>query len=80
MVALPERRYDLAGQLMAQAIDESARSGADVVQLLHDAARRTGATIGEQAQGRVGPRAGRLRRLNATCEVLCRVRLRTETR
>jgi predicted ArsR family transcriptional regulator len=69
-VALPERRYDLAGRLMAQAIDESARSGTDVVQLLHEAASREGTTIGRQAQDRVGERAGRLRRLTATCETL----------
>ncbi|MGZ4590642.1 MAG: helix-turn-helix transcriptional regulator [Actinomycetes bacterium] len=69
-VALPERRYDLAGELMARAIDESRRSGADVVESLHQAAAQHGAAMGEQARGRIGPRAGRELRLTATCETL----------
>jgi predicted ArsR family transcriptional regulator len=69
-VALPERRYDLAGRLMAEAIDGSARSGTDVVQLLHDAASREGTVIGREAEDRVGPGAGPRDRLAAACETL----------
>ncbi len=69
-VALPERRYDLAGQLMAQAIDESASSGGDVVASLHRAAADQGAAIGEQARAGMGPRASRARQLAVTCQTL----------
>ena len=34
-VSLPERHYDLAGLLMARAIDESTLRGGDVVASLH---------------------------------------------
>jgi len=34
-VTLPERRYDLAGQLMARAIDDSVHDGIAVVDALH---------------------------------------------
>ena len=37
-VTLPERRYDLAGQLLASAIDDSTRTGTPVLDALHTAA------------------------------------------
>ena len=46
-VSLPERRYDLAGQLMAQAIETSRQTGTPVLQALHDAAAAFGASLGE---------------------------------
>jgi predicted ArsR family transcriptional regulator len=49
-VTLPERHYDLAGRLMARAIDESSSTGEPVVTALHAAAAELGARLGEQAR------------------------------
>jgi len=68
-VTLPERHYDLAGELMARAIDESGQSGGDVVASLNRAAAERGATIGGQAHAQ-GSRAGRNRKIAATCAAL----------
>jgi predicted ArsR family transcriptional regulator len=48
-VALPERRYDLAGELMARAIDDAGGPGGDVVASLHRVAAEAGAGVGERA-------------------------------
>jgi predicted ArsR family transcriptional regulator len=48
-VSLPDRRYDLAGQLMAQAIEDSVRSGRPVLDALGEAAAAFGATLGDLA-------------------------------
>jgi predicted ArsR family transcriptional regulator len=69
-VSLPERHYDLAGELMARAIDESGRSGGDVVASLQRAASERGAAIGEQARAQAGSRAGRTRRIATACDAL----------
>src|SRR3954449_504256 len=55
---------------MAEAIEGAVGSAADIVTLLHDAADREGAAIGEHAKQQLGPRAGRVRRLDATCRTL----------
>jgi predicted ArsR family transcriptional regulator len=52
-VSLPERQYRLAGELMAAAIDTSARTGVPVLDALTDAAARRGREIGTRA--RVSP-------------------------
>ncbi len=69
-VALPERRYDLAGRLMAQAIDDSARDGTPVLDSLHRAAAEQGSVIGEETRQRLGPHPTRERRVAATCDTL----------
>lgn len=51
-VSLPERRYDLAGQLMAAAIDEASGQGTPVREALDRAAASFGATLGEQARAK----------------------------
>lgn len=48
-VSLPGRRYDLAGALLAAAVEESERSGRSVRDSLAACARATGRTIGQQA-------------------------------
>lgn len=55
-VSLPERRYDLAGVLMARAIDASSATGVPVTQALHDVAAAHGASLGREAvdRGAVG--------------------------
>jgi predicted ArsR family transcriptional regulator len=69
-VTLPERRYDLAGQLMAQAIDNAARSATTAMDELEVAAGEFGARLGEQARGAVGTRPSRKRLIAAVCVAL----------
>ena len=45
-VTLPARRYDLAGQLLASAIDDSTRTGTPVLDTLHTAAAECGRALG----------------------------------
>jgi predicted ArsR family transcriptional regulator len=66
-ITLPERRYDLAAQLMAEALEEKA---SDPTAALDGAARRFGEQLGAQARGRLGRRAGTGRLLEAACAVL----------
>ena len=69
-VTLPERRYDLAGRLLAQAIDDSVRSGTPVLDALHTAAARLGGTLGDQVRRDLGPQPGPERRVRAVCTAL----------
>src|SRR5262245_44997303 len=69
-VSLPERRYDLAGDPLATAIDESTRDDIPVAQALSGAAARRGAAIGGEIRERLGPRPTRAQRVGATCESL----------
>lgn len=54
-VTVPERRYELAAALFAQALNGRPGSGAEDV--LGEAARAFGARLGEEARERAGPRA-----------------------
>jgi predicted ArsR family transcriptional regulator len=69
-VSLPERRYDLAGRLMAEAITRSAASGDPVVRTLRAAARATGRRLGEEASRAAGVRTTRIALVRAMCAVL----------
>lgn len=66
-VSLPERRYDLAGEVLAEAIDKSASDGGGVV----DAVRAVAAEIGHRIAGEAlvkrdtGPVAGGLAAVDA---------------
>ena len=53
-VSLPERRYDVAGMLMARAIDESGRDGTDVVHHLHRVAAEVGTGLADRARVAAG--------------------------
>ena len=53
-VSLPERRYDLAGRLLARAIIDADRAHVAVTAALADAARDTGRSLGEHAAARAG--------------------------
>jgi predicted ArsR family transcriptional regulator len=46
-VSLPDRRYELAGRLLAQAVEESAATGAPVREVLHRRAEELGARLEE---------------------------------
>lgn len=48
-VSLPERDYELAGHLMAEAIETSARTGVPAIEALNRAAANRGAAIGREA-------------------------------
>jgi len=69
-VTLPARRYDLAGQLLAQAIDDSTRDGTPVLDAVHTAAAECGRALGDHAQQALGPRPGPAQQVAAVCAVL----------
>jgi predicted ArsR family transcriptional regulator len=71
-VSLPERRYDLAGGLLAEAVERAAADGVPVAAALRDAAIATGRRLGEEARAAAGPRAGRAKRRDAVLRVLTR--------
>jgi predicted ArsR family transcriptional regulator len=45
-VSLPERRYDLAGDVLAQAIEDASHEGTDVLEAVRQVATATGRAIG----------------------------------
>ena len=55
-VSLPERRYDLAGRVMARAITDAERDGLPIADTLHAAARDTGRSLGQEARQQAGQR------------------------
>ena len=64
-VTVPDRHYDLAGRLMAGAIERATAQGGDVVTALHRAAAEHGAAVGRTAREAAGARVGRAARLDA---------------
>jgi predicted ArsR family transcriptional regulator len=58
-VSLPDREYQLAGRLMADAIAESAETGTPVIEALHRLANTYGRHLGEAAVGDQPPRTAR---------------------
>jgi predicted ArsR family transcriptional regulator len=69
-VSLPERNYELAGRLLARAVDDAARDGRDVREALRDAARDTGHRLGTRAREKAGARPSRAKLRAATDDVL----------
>ena len=55
-VILPERRYDLAGQLLATAIDNAAAQGTTPADALRAAGAGWGRSVADQARASAGPR------------------------
>lgn len=53
-VSVPERRYELAGHVMAQALEASGRDSTAVVDALYAAAAHLGAALGEEARAEAG--------------------------
>ncbi|MFD5270913.1 helix-turn-helix transcriptional regulator [Streptomyces sp. NPDC058335] len=47
-ISLPDRRYELAGRLLAQSVEESAATGEPVQQVLHRKAEELGTQLGGQ--------------------------------
>jgi predicted ArsR family transcriptional regulator len=64
-VSLPERRYDLAGGLLAEAVERSSNDGVPVRGALRRAATEAGRRIGEAVRAAAGLRSGRAKRREA---------------
>jgi predicted ArsR family transcriptional regulator len=69
-VSLPERRYDLAGKLLAEAISRSQRDAVPVRDAVQQVAAEQGRALGSQVRERAGPRPNPSVTRAATCEVL----------
>jgi predicted ArsR family transcriptional regulator len=69
-VILPERHYDLAGQLLATAIENSATQGTAPADALKAAAADWGSGLASQARATAGPRPSPERLLGCTCQAL----------
>lgn len=67
-VSLPERRYDVAAGLFAEALDQL--GDGKPPDALRDAAREAGRTVGATARKHAGARAGRARMRRALVDVL----------
>lgn len=67
-VSLPPRQYDLAAELLAEAVEDA--NGRSAREALADVARHFGRCLGEELRGRLGTRASRERRLTALGESL----------
>ncbi len=67
-VSVPPRTYDLAAELLAQAVEES--GGGSARRSVTEVSRRFGRRVGEQARSDVTGRASRERRMAALAEVL----------
>jgi predicted ArsR family transcriptional regulator len=69
-VILPERRYDLAGQLLATAIENSATQGTAPADALKAVAADWGRNVADQARATAGARPSVERLLGCTCHAL----------
>lgn len=69
-ISLPERRYDLAGRVMAHAIAAATESGAPVTDALHDAATTEGRELGQLARARMGEDPNQATRRRVVSDVL----------
>ncbi|MFL6206888.1 MAG: helix-turn-helix transcriptional regulator [Acidimicrobiales bacterium] len=70
--SIPDRRYDLAGSLLATAIAESERTSAPIGASLSATARAAGKVIGEEAAAAAGQRTSSAARRHAVVDVLAR--------
>jgi predicted ArsR family transcriptional regulator len=69
-VILPERHYDLAGQLLATAIENAAAQGSTPADALKVVAASWGRNVADQARATAGPRPSPERLLGCTCQAL----------
>jgi predicted ArsR family transcriptional regulator len=56
-VTLPPRHYDLAGQILAGAVEDAARDGGPVLEAVHRAAADAGRRLGAEQRRRAGASA-----------------------
>jgi predicted ArsR family transcriptional regulator len=69
-VILPERRYDLAGKLLATALDDVASQGTTPAEALRASGAGWGRNVADQARASAGPRPSSDRLLACTCQAL----------
>jgi predicted ArsR family transcriptional regulator len=69
-VILPERHYDLAGQLLATAIENAAAHGNSPADALKVVAASWGRNVADQARATAGPGPSPERLLGCTCQAL----------
>lgn len=69
-VSLPERRYDLAGRLLARAVNDALSEDVPVGEALSRAAIEVGTSIGETDRGRARPKARAGNSLATVAQVL----------
>ena len=69
-VSLPERHYDMAGRILAQAIAAAMESGSPVAAALREAAVAQGRALGGRVNARLGRRRGQAARGRAITGVL----------
>jgi predicted ArsR family transcriptional regulator len=69
-VSLPDRRYDVAGELLASAIDGATTGGTSVIDAVTAAAAQWGGAIGDQVRAAACSRPSRKRLVDCTCEEL----------
>jgi predicted ArsR family transcriptional regulator len=69
-VSLPERQYDIAAEVMAEAITKSEEMSVPIGDALRDAARDAGQAVGAEARQRAGARPSRAKVLGAVQDVL----------
>ena len=72
-VSLPQRRYDLAAQVLAEAVSASTVDGVPVSDTLCAAARRAGAELAGDTRRRLGRRTGTGAVVAAVCDTLADV-------
>jgi predicted ArsR family transcriptional regulator len=69
-VSLPDRRYDLAGRLLARAVSDATAEGIPVAEALRRAASDQGRALGREARTGVGSRPSRKALTAAACGML----------
>jgi predicted ArsR family transcriptional regulator len=69
-VTLPERRYDIAAQVLATAIDSATTDGTDVTDAVSSAAAECGRAIADQVRAAAGSRPSHQRLVECTCDAL----------
>jgi predicted ArsR family transcriptional regulator len=69
-VILPERRYDLAGKLLATALEDAAAQGTTPADAVRAAGAGWGRSVAVQARASAGPRPSPDRLLACTCQAL----------
>jgi predicted ArsR family transcriptional regulator len=69
-VVLPERRYDLAGKLLAAALEDAAAQGSTPADAVRAAGAGWGRSVADQARASAGPRPSPDRLLACTCQAL----------
>ncbi|MBW3579763.1 MAG: helix-turn-helix domain-containing protein [Actinobacteria bacterium] len=69
-LSLPQRHYDLAGGVLAEALERATREGLAVQRAVRDAAVETGRALGEADCGAAGAGASRVKRRSALLRVL----------